>query len=91
MNFVYKKNYLRAFDKALPGLQHQILQTDKEIKDYLETGRACYGLRIKKIGPSSFEGRISDKVRVVWVRKKDLVSFVLVGNHTEVQNYLRNF
>ena len=53
MRFAYKKSYLKAFDQADAALQHMILQTDKEIKDYLESGRAVYGLRIKKIGKRS--------------------------------------
>lgn len=91
MRFIYKRSYLRAFDDAEFPLQRLIVQTDKEIKDYLETGRASFGLRIKKIGRSIFEGRVSDKVRIVWVREKELVSFMIVGNHTEVQSFLRNF
>lgn len=91
MRFLYKKSYLKAFDKANPVLKKLILQTDREIKDYLETGRAAYGLRIKKIGTKSFEGRVSDKIRIVWVKEDDLVSFTMVGNHEEVQRYLRGF
>lgn len=64
---------------------------DREIKDYLETGKASYGLRVKKIGRSSFEGRVSDKVRIIWVKEEDVVSFVVLGNHEEVQRYLRSF
>ena len=91
MRFLYKKNYLKSFDKADPFLQKLILQTDKQIKDGLESGTAPYGLRIKKIGKKSFEGRVSDKVRIVWVKEGDLVSFAMVGNHDEVQKYLKSF
>jgi hypothetical protein len=68
-----------------------VLATDREIKDYFKTGRAAYGLRIKKIGKRSFEGRVSDRVRIVWVKEKDLISFAMVGNHEEVQRYLRDY
>lgn len=91
MRFVYKKSYLKAFDKAQASLQRLILKTDKEIKDYLETGESSYGLRVKKIGPRSYEGRVSDKVRIVWVRDQGLISFAMVGNHEEVQSYLKHF
>ena len=90
MRFVYKRSFLKTLDEADAFLKRLILQTDKDIKDYLETGKASYGLRVKRIGKRSFEGRVSDKVRIVWVREKDLVSFVLVGNHQEVRSYLRN-
>ena len=91
MKFLYKKGYLKTLDKADPILKRLILKTDKEIKDYLETGKAPYGLRIKKIGKRSFEGRVSDKVRIIWAANEDLISFVMVGNHEEVQRYLRSF
>lgn len=91
MRFLYKKSYLKVLDKANPLLKKLILQTDKEIKDYIETGKATYGLRIKKIGSRSFEGRVSDKIRIVWVKEDDLVSFMMMGNHEEVQRYLRSF
>ena len=91
MRFIYKKSYLKSLDKAEPFLKRLILRTDKEIKDYLETGVASYGLRVKKIGQKSFEARVSDKIRIVWVREKDLTSFVVVGNLEEVQRYLRSF
>lgn len=91
MKYLYKNSFLNAFEKANPFLKNLILQTDKEIKDYLERGKASYGLRIKKIGRRSFEGRVSDKVRIVWVKEENLVSFMLVGNHEEVQKYLRRF
>ena len=91
LDYAYKLSYLKAFDRAEESFQKLIVQTDKEIKNYLETGGAPYGLRIKKIGPRSFEARVSDKVRVVWVRRKNLISFAMVGNHEEVQNYLKSF
>ena len=91
MRFLYKKSYLKVFDKADSFLQRLILQTDKQIKDYLESAKASYGLRVKKVGKKSFEARVSDKVRIVWVREGDLISFVMVGNHEEVQKYLRGF
>lgn len=91
MRFVYKKSFIKAFDESIPLIQKLILQTDREVKDYLETGHVRYGLRIKKIGARSFEGRVSDKVRIVWAKEKDLVSFVMVGDHSEVQHYLKHF
>ena len=91
MEFSYKKSFLKAFDRNDSHTQKLIIETDKEIKNYLETGKASFGLRIKKITRRSYEGRVSDKVRIVWARDKDFVSFVMVGNHTEVQNYLRSF
>lgn len=91
MRVAYKRGFLKPFDKSDSRLQRVILETVREIINYLETGQAPYGLRVKRISERIFEGRVSDRVRIVWVRKDDLVSFVMVGNHEEVQNYLRNF
>ena len=91
MRVAYKRGFLKAFDKSDSQLQRMILETVREIRNYLEAGQAPYGLRVKKISERAFEGRVSDKVRMVWVKEKDLITFVMVGNHEEVQNYLRNF
>ena len=91
MNYTYKRTYVKTFEKADHYLQQEILETNREIRHYLETGKASYGLRIKKLGDGVFEGRVNDKVRMVWVKEKDLISFVMVGSHEEDQNYRRVF
>lgn len=91
MNYFYKRAYLKSFEEASPSLQKFVVRTDQEIKRYLETGQAAFGLRVKRIGPRTFEARVSDKVRIVWVSEKERIVFVMFGNHTQVQNCLKSY
>lgn len=90
MRFVYKKEYLKCFDTYPYSIQQLILETDQQIKVYLERKTAPCGLRIKKIGPNSFEARVSDKIRIVWVKKEDIVFFALLGTHDEIRRFIKH-
>lgn len=89
MRFVYKKEFIKHLETYPALLQQLILKTDQEIKTYLATQNAPYGLRIKKIGPKTFEARVTDRVRIVWVKDNDCVYFTLLGTHDEVRRFIR--
>jgi hypothetical protein len=89
MKFVYKKGFLRQFSSYSVPVQELILETDRQIKVYLKTQTAPYGLRIRKIGPNTFEARVTDKIRIVWVKKEDCVYFALLGTHDEVRRFIK--
>jgi hypothetical protein len=90
MKLVYKKEFLRQFDLYPASLQQLVLDADIQIKSYLEKRTAPYGLRIKKIGPNTFEARVTDKIRIVWVEKEEVVYFALLGTHDEVMRFIKN-
>jgi len=90
MRFVYKKEFLRRLSSYSPALKELILKTDQQIKSYIETQNAPYGLRIRKIGPRTFEGRVTDKIRIIWVREEETVYFCLLGTHDEVRRFIKN-
>lgn len=89
MQFIYKKEFLKAFDSYPSSMQELILHADQQIKEYFESQTASYGLRIKKIGPNTFEARVTDKIRIVWVRKEDIISFALLGDHEDVRKFIK--
>lgn len=89
MKFVYKKELLKRLSLYPASIQELILEADQQIKAYLEYQAAPYGLRIKKIGPNTFEARVTDKIRIVWVKKEDLIYFVLLGTHDEVRRFIK--
>lgn len=89
MRFHYKKEFLKRFDEYSSDVQKLILETDQQIKNYFLTLNASYGLRIKKIGPKTFETRVNDNIRLVYVKDKDLISFVLLGNHDEIRRFIK--
>ena len=90
MKFIYKKDFLKAFDSYPLFLQEAILKNIEEIKEYSLQQTASYGLRVKKIGSHTFEARVTDKIRIIWIESKDLVTFALLGNHDEIKRYLKN-
>lgn len=89
MKFVYKKEFIKRFDLCSVAIQELILDTIKQIKTYLENQEAFYGLRIKKIGPKTFEARVTDKIRVIWIKEENIISFALLGNHEEVRRFIK--
>lgn len=96
MKFLYKKAFLKKFNRYNSGEQTLIISADREIRQYcLTLDPAPYGLRIKKLYDNgqekTFEARVSDKIRILWVESKNLVSFVFLGSHDEVRRYIKSF
>lgn len=91
MKFFYKTNYLKGFDKLSRAEQELVLKMDILIKKYLEINTVSFGLRVKHLGKNIFEGRVNDRVRIIWVREKDEVTFALLGNHEEVRRFIKRF
>lgn len=89
MRFAYKKEFLKRLSSYPSTIQELILEADQQIKAYLEYQSAPYGLRIKKIGPNTFEARVTDKIRIVWVKKEDFIYFALLGTHDEVRRFIK--
>ena len=94
MLFRYKKAYLKIFDDFSQSEKELVMSADRQIRHYYTSHTAPYGLRIKKLYSDSsvniFEARVSDKIRIIWVHSKDLVSFVFLGSHEEVKRFIKN-
>lgn len=90
MQFVYKKEFLKTLAKYPDSIKQLILETDQQIKSYIDAQSAPFGLRVKKIGPHTFEARVTNKIRIVWIKKQDIISFALLGTHDEVRRFIRN-
>ncbi|MBI5873307.1 MAG: hypothetical protein HZB36_04100 [Candidatus Omnitrophica bacterium] len=92
MKIVYKKDFLKSFSSYTRQEQELILEADKQIKLFLEAKfeDVPYGVRIKKIGPNTFEARVNDKIRIIWVKTDKVAYFVLIGNHEDVRRYIKH-
>ena len=90
MNYILLGSFLKKFDHYSPKEQEGILSTLGEIKIYLETQEAAYGLRIKKISSKIYEARINIHLRIAFFRDKDVVKFFCLGNHDDIQHCLKN-
>jgi hypothetical protein len=93
--FLYKKEFLRAFDSYKEAEKELIIMAEKQIRHYYLKQTAPYGLRIKKLFENkegkTFEARVSDKIRLLYVESKELVVFAFLGNHNEVRRYMKSF
>lgn len=93
--FIYKKEFLRAFDSYKEAEKELIIMAEKQIRHYYLKQTAPYGLRIKKLFENNegktFEARVSDKIRLLYVESKELVVFAFLGNHDEVKKYIKSF
>lgn len=93
--FLYKKEFLRAFDCYTESEKELIIIADKQIRHYYLKQTASYGLRIKKLFENrdgkTFEARVSDKIRLLYVESEEVVAFAFLGNHDEVRRYIKSF
>lgn len=86
---LYKKEFLRAFDRSTESEKELIIMAEKQIRHYYLEQTAPYGLRIKKLFENkdgkTFEARVSDKIRLLYIESEEVVVFAFLGNHDEVR------
>lgn len=89
---VYRQTsaFLRDYKKLPADLQEKVEHTLLQIQRYFETGTALYGLRIKSLSPKIFEGRADIHTRIVFFKGKEIIKFICVGNHQDVERALKN-
>ncbi len=93
--FLYKRAFLKVFDSYMESEKELVISADREIRRYYMKQSAPYGLRIKKLfergDGKTFEARVSDKVRLLYVESGELVVFAFLGNHEQVRRYIKGF
>lgn len=95
MQYIYKKRFLKQFDRYNKSTQTLIMAAEKEIRLYYAIHRAPHGLRVKKLydngNEGTYEARASEKIRIIWVERENVCAFTMVGSHDEVRRYIRSF
>jgi len=93
--FLYKRAFLKAFDSHKASEKELIISADKQIRYFYLKQSAPYGLRIKRLfekgEEKTFEARVSDKIRLLYVESKALVIFAFLGNHEQIRRYIKSF
>lgn len=93
--FLYKKTFLKAFDKYGEAERDLIISADKQIRHFYVKQTAPYGLRIKKLFEKgvekTFEARVTDKIRLLYVESEEVVAFAFLGNHEQVRRFIKSF
>lgn len=90
MKYILLKSFIKKFDSYQKTEQESILHTIEQIKDYIETNNAPFGLRIKRLSARIYEARINIHLRIVYFREKDIVKFFCLGSHDEIKRFLKN-
>ncbi len=89
MNIKFLSSYDRSFDKLSKNVQSEFVDIEEELISSLGTGaKPSKGLGLKKLKRSYWEVRVDLKLRILFRLKKDLLIFVLIGNHDEIRKYL---
>jgi mRNA-degrading endonuclease RelE of RelBE toxin-antitoxin system len=86
--------FLPSFERSLKKLssreKEELTSSLEEFNAFLETGKASFGFRLKKIGDEKYEFRVNIKLRVILKVEGNDFYLVLVGNHDDVKRYLKN-
>lgn len=89
--FLYKKDFLKAFDCYRNLEKELIIMAEKQIRHYYLKQAAPYGLRIKKLFENNEGKTFEAKIRLLYVESKEIVVFAFLGNHDEVRRYITGF
>ena len=86
---------LPSFERSIGRLtvhEKKLLAKSLEaFNEFLMTGNAPYGFRLKKIGQGKYEFRIDLRLRVIVRLETGIYYLVLAGSHDHVKKYLLNF
>ena len=86
---------LPSFERSLERLavhEKRLLAKSLEmLNDFLVSGRAPFGFRLKKIDSDKFEFRVDIRLRVIIQITPDAAYLVLVADHDQIRRYLKNF
>lgn len=90
MNFEFKPAFERSI-KALPQIERESIKSLAIVLiDVLSKEEGLpQGIGLKKLKGEFWEARHGIKVRILFRWSKDLVEFVLAGNHDDIKRFLR--
>lgn len=85
----YLASYDRAFRKLPASTQVQTATAIDRLLDYFVTGQRPHGLGLKRLHKQYWEIRAGLSVRVVFELQKDRLTFVVVGSHDDIRQWVR--
>lgn len=91
MNFEFKP----SFERSIKALDHSDKEEIKRIAlyliDILSQDRALHqGIGLKRLRGPYWEVRKGIKTRILFRWQKDLLEFVLAGDHDDIKKFLRS-
>ncbi|MBU1487115.1 hypothetical protein KKH56_03585 [bacterium] len=82
MNYILTSAFVRKFDSYSLKIQGLTFRAVERIKNYLETGQAPYGLRVKKLSKKIYEARITIALWIAFLWKIIQPSFFALATMT---------
>ncbi|MDD5432674.1 MAG: hypothetical protein PHO70_06805 [Candidatus Omnitrophica bacterium] len=90
MRFEFKPSFEHSLKSLHPKLKTQIKNACLKTIDILSQDRFIYkGIGLKRLKGDYWEVRHGLKTRLIFRWNKDLVEFILAGNHEDIKRFLR--
>ena len=87
--------FARSFQKSMKGLHpHEKVAIQRQVDSFMlamDVRQIPTGFGLKKLGNDLWEFRTDLPIRVLFQWDKNVVTFLFLGNHNEVQRFLRHY
>ena len=90
MRYEYKSSFDKVFKKLGLSRQEKVIDAISILIDFFENRKKAKGLGLKNLRENYWEIRVNVKDRIIFTLEKDKVAFIIVGNHDEIEKFLRN-
>ena len=91
MRFEFKPSFDRSVKSFRDREKEEIRQVALQAIDILSQDRVIHkGIGLKRLKGDFWEIRKGLKARILFRWERDLVEFVLAGDHNDIKHYLRN-
>lgn len=90
LRIVLSKSALPSLAKLAPDVHAAALDALRRIPAAFGHPHAHVGLGIRQLRPDIYEARIGLQLRAVFVRDAQELVVMAVGNHDEIQRYLKD-
>ena len=91
MKFEYKPSFDKTFKKLEEVQKKQVRKAIFSLIDFFDTGKKTTGLGLKNLRKEFWEIRCSRNIRMLFKFERDMISFIIVGNHNDIKNCLKRF
>lgn len=90
MRYERKPSFTDTFKKLPEARKKKVKDVLTNLLIFFETGEKTRGLGLKRLRKDYWQIRTDLKDRILFRFRKDLIEFIIVGNHDEIKRYLKN-
>lgn len=91
MQYFFAQGFQKSLKKFHP---HEKIEIQRQVDSFMLAVNVCqipYGLGLKKLRDTIWEFRVGLGTRILFQWNKDTIGFLFIGNHNEIQQYLKHF